>query len=85
MKFEKLCFNETVIVFDQTPFVLRKCVPTSSEDTFHPCEYCHLRKECVNEDGISRFYPLCTPTREHNACCFVVDWERLPVTLDSII
>lgn len=76
MKYQKLPFNETIIIYNGFRYVLEQVVDIKTDETEDVCHYCDLQTMCKHGDGNSKLIKLCMPNHVGADCCFRVNIDH---------
>ena len=76
MKYKKLPFNETIIIYNGFRYVLERVTDIQPSESQNVCEYCDLQTICRKGDGNSKLIELCIPNHVGYNCCFRVNIDH---------
>ena len=76
MKYKKIPFNETIIIYNGFRYVLEQVVDIQKDETKEVCYYCDLQTLCKHGDGNLKFLALCMPNHVGASCCFRVNIDN---------
>lgn len=85
MKYQKLPFNETIIIYNGVPYVLERVTDCEQSEIDDVCDYCDLRTMCKKEDGNFKLLALCMPNQVGNDCCFHIDYDYRHYKINDFI
>ncbi len=85
MKYQKLPFNETIIIYNGFRYVLERVVDIQPDETKGVCYYCDLKTLCKHGDGNQKFIALCMPNQVGIDCCFHIDYDYCGYKIGDLI
>lgn len=76
MKYQKLPYNETIIIYNGLRYVLERVVDVQPNETGVSCRFCDLQDICIKGNGNLKLIELCMPNHVGYDCCFHVDIDH---------